>query len=363
MRECLAPAAGARPQEKGRVDVSWYNLKGKHLIATKDWSDEDLRFLFDLAADLKRRYYAGEIVHPLPDREFYMLFFNDSTRTRHSFETAMTQLGGHAEYVNPENMRLTLDRVPTGKGESIRDTMEVLNRFGQGVGIRLLSSKVSSYGEATRLIEEFASWARIPVINMMSDIWHPCQALTDLFTLKEKLGPDLRGKKLVVTWAYSPHCRDWASSQETAALAVRMGMDVTVAQPPGYGLSSEAVELTRHYCAAGGGDFQMVDDMDEALRGADVVYPRNWISLDYHRHGKDAELELCAKFKHWSYNRGKRDKLTNRALLMHCMPIDRENEATSDLIDDPEVSILYDEAENRLHVQKAILAATMGGRL
>ncbi len=343
--------------------MSWYHLKGKHLIATKDWSDEDLRILFDLTAELKRRYYSGEIVHPLQDKEFYMLFFNDSTRTRHSFETAMTQLGGHAEYVNPGNMRLTLDRNPTGKGESIRDTVEVLSRFGQGVGIRLLASKVGSYGEATRIIEEFAAWARIPVINMMSDFWHPCQSLTDLFTLREKIGPDLRGRKLVVTWAYSPHCRDWASSQDTAALAVRLGMNVTVAQPPGYDLSPEAVELMRQYSLDGGGKFEMVNDMDEALRGADVVYPRNWISLDYHKHDKQEELALSSKFKDWTFTRQRRDKLTNKAVLMHCMPIDRENEATSDLIDDPELSILYDEAENRLHVQKAILTATMGGRL
>jgi len=343
--------------------VSWYHLKGKHLISTKDWSDEDIGILFDLAAELKARLYSGEIYHPLQDKEFYMLFFNDSTRTRHSFETAMTQLGGHAEYVNPQNMRLTLDRVPTGKGESIRDTIEVLSRFGQGVGIRLLASKVGSIGEATRIIEEFATWSHIPIINMMSDIWHPCQALTDLFTLREKFGRNLRGKKLVVTWAYSPHLRDWASSQETAALAVRMGLDVTIAQPPEYNLSPEAVDLMQQYSRQGGGKFEMVNDMDEALRGADIVYPRVWITQNYYENGKEAELALAAKYKGWTYNRERRDKLTNKgSILMHCMPIDRENEATSDLIDDPEVSILYDEAENRLHVQKAILTAVMGGR-
>jgi ornithine carbamoyltransferase len=343
--------------------VSWYHLKGKHLVSTKDWSEEDLRLLFNLASDLKRRLYAGEIYHPLPDKEFYMLFFNDSTRTRHSFETAMTQLGGHAEYVNPGNMRLTLDRVPTGKGESIRDTIEVLSRFGQGVGIRLLTSKVGEIGEANRIIEEFATWSRVPIINMMSDIWHPCQALTDLFTLQEKFGPDLRGKKLTVTWAYSPHLRDWASSQETAALAVRLGMDVAVAQPPEFDLSPEAVDLMKQYSAQGGGKFTMVNDMDEGLRGADVVYPRVWISQDFYQHGKEAELALAGKYHDWTYNRTRRSELTAKgSFLMHCMPIDRENEATSDLIDDPEISILYDEAENRLHVQKALLTAVMGGR-
>lgn len=342
--------------------MSWYYLRGKDLISTKDWSDEDLRLVFDLAAILKQKHYSGQRYHTLEDKEFYMMFFNDSTRTRHSFETAMSQLGGHAEYVRPENMRLTLDPVPTGKGESIKDTAKVLSRFGDGIGIRLLASKVKEYGEANRLIEEFAHWADIPVINMMSDLWHPCQAMTDIFTLKEKFGPDLRGKKLVVTWAYSPHLRDWASAQETAALAVRSGMDVVIAQPPEYSLSPEAMELAKKYSENGGGKFEMVNDMDEALEGADVVYPRNWITLDYHKRGKEDELALAAKYKDWCFTRKRRDELTNNAILMHCMPIDRENEAENDLIDDPEVSILYDEAENRLHVQKAILTATMGGR-
>jgi len=242
------------------IQVSWYNLKGKDLINTDDWSKEELDILFELSADLKRRHYSNQRYHTLEDKSFYMLFFNDSTRTRHSFETALTQLGGHAEYVNPGNMRLTLDRVPTGKGESIRDTAEVLSRFGNGLGIRLLASKVSEYGEATRIIEEFATWASIPVINMMSELWHPCQALTDVFTMKEKLGDGLQGKKLVVTWAYSPHLRDWASAQETAALSVRYGMDVVIAQPPEYSLSPEAMELARKYAAAGGGKFERSEE-------------------------------------------------------------------------------------------------------
>jgi ornithine carbamoyltransferase len=342
--------------------MSWFHLAGKDLISTKDWTKEELDIVLDVAADFKRKHYTRrDLTEVLKGKSFFMLFFNDSTRTRHSFECAMTQLGGHAQYVRPENMRLTLDPNPTGKGESIKDTAEVLSRFGDGIGIRLLASSVQTYGGATAIIEEFAKHASIPVINMMSEFWHPCQALTDLFTMQEKLR-DIRGKKLVVTWAYSPHARDWASAQETAMLAARYGVNVTIAHPPGYDLVPECMELTKKYAAESGAKVEVVNDFDEALVGADIVYPRNWVTLRYHEHGKEEENRMALKYKDWRFTRAKRDKLTNKAALLHCMPIDRNNEADSDLIDDPEVSWLYDEAENRLHVQKAILALTMGGR-
>jgi ornithine carbamoyltransferase len=341
--------------------MSWHHLRGKDLINTKDWTKEELDILLDVAADFKRRLYSRIPLNSLDRKTFAMLFFNDSTRTRHSFETALTQLGGHAQYVRSENMRLTLDPNPTGKGESIKDTAEVLSRFVDGIGIRLLARSVPEFGRATAIIEEFAKWASIPVINMMSDIWHPCQAMSDLMTMKEKID-DLRGKKLVVTWAYSNQMRDWASAQETAILAARYGMQDTVARPPEFVFTPGIIETGKQYAAANGTKFEEVEDFDEALRDADVVYPRVWVTMDYHNHSQEEELAIAGKYKDWQFTREKRDKLTNKARMIHCMPIDRDSEASSDLIDDPEASWLYDEAENRLHMQKAILAVTMGGR-
>lgn len=344
--------------------MSLFDLKGKDLITTCDWTDEEIAHIFELAADLKKKLYAGVAHEILKNKTFVMMFFNDSTRTRHSFDTGMTQLGGNAQYVRPENMRLSIDPVPTGKGESIKDTANVLSRLADGIGIRLLAQSVKKFGDANKIIEEFARYASIPVINMMSEIWHPCQALTDIFTFKEKNGKrSLKGKKLVIHWAYSPHARDWASVQETALLALRNEMDVVIAQPEEYSLVPEVMDMGKEYAAQKGCKFEFTDCLDDALAGADYVYPRNWITLDYHERGKAEEIKLAEKYKDWCFTEARWAKITNKkAKLTHCMPIDPNNEADVSLIDNPEVSILYDQAENRLHVQKAILTLTMGGR-
>lgn len=342
--------------------MGWSELEGKDLISIKDWTKEELDIVLDAAWQMKRMYYSSILHHCLPDKTFFMLFFNDSTRTRTSFESAMTQLGGHAQYIRPETMRLTLDPIPTGKGESIKDTAEVLSRMGHGIGIRLLVDPVKKMGEATAIEYEFARWAKVPVINMMSDYWHPCQAITDIMTLIEKFG-DLRGKKITVTWAYSPWARDWGSITSTTMIYARYGMDVTLAYPGGYDIVPEAVELAKQYARGSSGSFRIVNDMDEALEGADVVFPRNWITLRRYEIGREEEIRLAGKHRDWKFTRERWEKLTNRAHLLHVMPIDRGNEADSDLIDDGEVSWLYDQAENRLHSQKAILALTLGGRI
>lgn len=343
--------------------MGYSKLYGKDMISIKDWSKEELNVVLELAAQLKRAYYGGQTFPYLKDKTFFMLFFADSTRTRTSFEAAMTELGGHAQYIRPETMRLSLERIPTGKGESIKDTASVLSRMGHGIGIRLLVDQVREVGEATAIEYEFAKWSSVPVINMMSDYWHPCQAITDMMTLKEKLG-DVRGKKITVSWAYSPWARDWGSITSTAMIYARYGMDVTLAYPEGYELlPAESIELAKGYAEESGGAFRIVNDMNEALRGADVVFPRNWVTAKRYGHGREEEIHLAERHKGWKFTREKREKLTNRAHLLHVMPIDRENEADSDLVDDPEVSWLYDQAENRLHSQKAILALTMGGRM
>ncbi len=344
--------------------MSLYDLKGKDLITTCDWTDEEIEYIFKLAEQIKEKHYSGESFKPLLDKSYAMMFFNNSTRTRHSFETGVTQLGGHAQFVRPDTMRLSIDPVPTGKGESIKDTANVLSRFVDGLGIRLIAESVSEFGMANKIIKEFAEHADIPVINMMSELWHPCQALTDIFTLREKeANESLKKKKMVIHWAYSPHARDWASVQETAALGARNGMDVVVAQPDIYDLVPEAVEAGKKYAEMSGGSYEVTNDLDGALEGADYVYPRNWITLDYFEHGKEKEKEIAKDYKDWRFTKERWEKNTGgKAKLMHCMPIDPNNEADVELIDDPEISILYDEAENRLHVQKAILTALMAGK-
>lgn len=342
--------------------MSWFQLAGKDLISTKDWTKEELEIVLKVTDQLKSMYYAGLPHHALPDKTFLMLFFNTSTRTRLSFESAMTQLGGHAQYIAAAtDLRLSLAEKP-GAGETIKDTAKVMARYANGIGIRLLEDKVSRYGKGTEIMYKFADHAEIPVINMASDVWHPCQALTDLYTMREKLGPDLNGVKYTIMWAYSPWVRSWGSVQEDFLIAARFGMDVVVAHPPGYDLDPEVIQLTREYAAEGGGKFEVTNELDDALSGATIVFPRGWMSPRRYEIGKDAEIKMAEKFTDWKYTRMRQKKLAKPGYLMHVMPVDRGNEADPELCDDPELSWMYDQAENRLHVQKAILALTMSGR-
>jgi len=341
--------------------MSWFHLAGKDLISIKDWTDEELEIVLKVTDHLKSLYYQG-VPHPtLQYKTFLMLFFNTSTRTRQSFETAMTQLGGHAQFIAAETMRLSLEDKP-GAGETIKDTAKVMARFSDGIGIRLLEDKISRYGEGTEIMYKIAEHAEVPVINMASDIYHPCQALTDIYTMREKLG-DVRGKKYVITWAYSPWVRSLCSIQSDLLIAARFGMDVVLAHPPEYELDKNVLDLTERYASKSGGSFTIVHDMDEALEGATVVFPRNWMTLKRYESGKEKEREIAAKYKDWRYTVRRQKELCSPGYLLHVMPVDQGNEADPEICDDPELSWIYDQAENRLHVQKAILTLTMGGRL
>ncbi len=341
--------------------MSWFELAGKDLISIKDWTDEELRVVLQVTDHLKALHYEGVPHYPLKDKTFLMLFFNTSTRTRLSFETAMTQLGGHAQYIDASTLRLSLEDRP-GAGETIKDTAKVMARYADGIGIRLLEDKVSRYGEGTEIMYRFAQYAEVPVINMASDVYHPCQALTDIYTLKEKLG-ELRGVKYVIMWAYSPWVRSWGSIQSELLIAARFGMEVVLAHPKEYELDREIIELTEKYAEESGGKFEVTRDLDDALKGAVVVFPRNWMSPRRYEIGKEEEIKLAQKYIDWKYTVKRQRELCKPGYLMHVMPVDRGNEADPELCDDPDLSFIYDQAENRLHVQKAIMALTMGGRL
>ena len=338
--------------------MSWYDLKGKNLISVKDWSKEELDILLRVANDLKSRYYSGETLNALENKTFMMLFFNSSTRTRQSFEAGMSQLGGHSQFLAPETMRISLSREPGG-GESIKDTTKVMGRYAEGAGVRILEDKVDYYGQGTEIMYEMGKYSSIPVINMASDIYHPCQSMTDIMTMQEKVG-DLKNKKIAVTWVHSPWVRSWGSIQSNILTSALFGMNVHLAHPEGYELDPDVLDLTEENANKSGGSFTVTNDMDEAIEDADIVYPRNWMSPDRYEIGKDKEVEMARQHEDWKYTREKQ-ALADPGYLLHCMPVDRGNEVGDDIVDDPELSFIYDQAENRLHLQKALMALTMGG--
>jgi len=341
--------------------MSWFDLAGRDLISETDWSLEEFNLAMKVTDQLKGNYYSRK-PHPyLEYKTFAMLFFSGSTRTRMSFETAMTQLGGHSQFINPSTMRLSLEEKP-GAGESIRDTAKAMARFCDGIGIRLLDDQIRYYGHGNEIMRRFAEEAEVPIINMASDVNHPCQSLTDIYTLHEKLDGDVKNKKIVVMWGYSPWIRGRCSVQGTALISAMYGMDVVVANPPEFDLDPAVMQKCRELASTSGGSFEISHDLDQALDGATVVFPRNWFTGSRYDIGKEEELKVAEKYRDWRYTTERQQKLCDPGYLLQCMPVDRGYEADVEVCDNT-LSWMYDQAENRLHTQKAIMVLTMGGRL
>ncbi len=340
--------------------MSWFDLAGRDLISELDWTREEYDIAMKVTDQMKGLTYSGK-AHPyLEYKTFAMLFFAGSTRTRMSFETAMTQLGGHSQFLNPSTMRMSLEDKP-GAGETVKDTAKAMARFCDGIGIRLLDDSIDYYGHGDLVMKKFAEHAEVPVINMASDINHPCQSLTDIYTMHEKLG-SVRGKKIVVMWAYTPWIRGRCSVQGTALISAMYGMDVVVANPPEYDFDPVILGQCRDLAARSGGSFDVEHDLDKALDGATVVFPRNWFTDRRYDIGKEEELKIASNYVDWRFTADRQKKLCSPGHLLQCMPVDRGNEADPEVCDN-ELSWIYDQAENRLHTQKAILTLTMGGRI
>lgn len=326
------------------------NLRGKDYITTQEWTCEQLDTVLDVAYDLKRRFALGEPHRLLPDKTVFLVFFDKSTRTRNAFEAGITQLGGHAHDLSPSVMQIS-------HGESPKDTGIILSRYGHGIAIRhdLIP------GEGNTYIREVAKWASVPIINMQCDVDHPTQTIADLMTLQEKFGRNLKGLKVAVSWAYAPsYAKPLSVPQGLISLLPRYGIEVTLAHPKGWELMPDIMKEARENAKAGGGKLTVTQHMDEAFKGADVVYPKSWGILSLFDKPEEA-LKKAERHKHWICDE-KRMKLASRhALYMHCLPADRGAEVTDAVIDGPQ-SVVYDQAENRLHTAKSLMALTMGGR-
>lgn len=331
------------------VKVERSTLIGRDFIETIDWAPAEIDEAIAVALELKADFKAVRPHRLLPDKTLFMLFLDKSTRTRNAFESGMTQLGGHAIYLDAEKTQVA-------HGESPKDMGIILSRYGHGLAIR---HDLAPY-EGNAWMREIARWADIPLINLQCDVDHPTQTIADLMTLREHRGDDLRGLRVAVSWAYAPsYAKPLSVPQGLATLLPRFGMDVVLAHPPGWELMPEAIEKAQAAASEGGGSLTFCDDIDEAFEDADVVYPKSWGRIDAFSN-EQAALAESARFRDWICDERRLALAKPDALYMHCLPADRGTEVTDAVIDGPQ-SVVYDEAENRMHTGKALLALTMGG--
>ncbi len=336
------------------------NFRNKHFITTNDWTRQELDTVFEVAFDLKRRFAVGEPHRYLPDKTLFMIFFEQSTRTRNSMEAGMTQLGGHAHDLTPDKMQLS-------HGESAKDTAIILSRMGHGI-----ASRNCFYGIGNAYLNEMARYATVPILSLQDDIYHPFQGLADLMTIFEYFGRNPKGLKVTISWAYAKsHAKPLSVPQTQILLFPRYGIDVTVAHPKEFPLSREIVEQAKKNAEAGGGSVRFTNDMDAGIEGAQIVIPKNWggfgaYTMEEYLQNEDAcRAEMAAnleKHSDWIFDRRRVGLADKNVKMMHALPADRGREVTDDVIDDESISIVYDEAENRLHTAKAVMALTMGGR-
>ena len=322
------------------------DLRGRDLITEQEWTLEELETVFDVAWDLKRRRALGEPHALLRDKVLAMLFFFTSTRTRTSFEAGMAQLGGHAMFIDSQTTQIA-------HGDTAKEIGEIVGRYSDGIAIRQCD-----WNFGNQYIREVAKYSRVPVLNMQCDVYHPFQILADAMTLMERFGRNLKGRKIAVSWAYAASYQKPISvPQSLILLMTRLGMNVALAHPPEYRLMPEIVEQARENARRSGGSLEITHDMDEAFKDADAVYPKSWGALLTTTDNAES-ARIGKQYTDWICDARRMALAKEHAVYMHCLPADRGLEVTDEVIDGPQ-SVVYDEAENRLHVQKAVMALTM----
>jgi N-acetylornithine carbamoyltransferase len=322
------------------------DLRGRDLISDLDFSKEEVETILDVAWDLKKKRALGEPHAYLRDKTLGMLFFFSSTRTRSSFEAGMAQLGGHAAFIESRTTQVS-------HGDTEKELGEILGRYFDGIAIRHVD-----WGIGNRYLNNVASASRVPVLNMQDEIYHPHQCLADIMTIIEKKGRNLRGKKIVVSWAYaSSYLKPVSVPQSLILQMPRFGLDVTLAHPPEFELMPEIMEQAREQADKFDVNFDVVHDMEEGFADADVVYAKSWGPL-MTTHDPEEGKQIQDQYKDWITDARKMALADKDAIYMHPLPADRDVEVTSEVMDGPQ-SVVYDQAENRLHAQKAVMALTM----
>ncbi|WP_303839524.1 ornithine carbamoyltransferase [Selenomonas ruminantium] len=308
-------------------------LKGRDMLSIHDLSVDEVQEILALSHELKAKQKAGIEHHLLKGKTLGMIFEKSSTRTRVSFEVGMYQLGGQALFLSNRDLQL-------GRGEPIKDTARVLSRYLDGIMIR-------TYGHDR--VEELAKYADIPVINALTDLLHPCQVLTDLLTIQEHKGKNLKGLKM----AYVGDGNNMTNSYMYGC--AKAGMTFVAATPADYKPDATVTKQAKEDAKLTGASIELVTDPVEAVKGADIVVTDTWASM-----GQEDEHDARKKiFAPYQVNKELMAHADKRAIVMHCLPAYRGEEITEEVLE-ANAHVIFDEAENRLHTQKAIMALTMG---
>ncbi len=336
-------------------------MSGRDFLAMEDWSPEAMDRLLALATRVKR----GEITGGLERKVLAAVFLDPSLRTRSSMETAMFLHGGHALVLEPGRGSWALETesgavMDGATVEHIKEAARVLARYADALAVRVFPKGTDwAVEREDRVIKDFARFSDKPVINLESSRRHPCQALADAMTLVERLG-ETRGKRFVLTWAWHPKALPTAVPASAAIAAARLGMEVVVTRPPGFDLDPDDMSLVRRIAGESGGSVQLCDDIDAGVAGADAVYVKSWGSLQAFGRPEE-EVALREPFREWRLTERRLRRTRNGSgIVMHCLPVRRNVEIDDAVLDGPN-SVVVDEAENRLHAQRALLLEIMGG--
>jgi N-acetylornithine carbamoyltransferase len=332
----------------------------RDFLTTGDWTRAELEGLIESALRFKRGDNGSR---PLAGRSVALVFFNPSLRTRASMQVGVYELGGNGVVLEPGGTSWTLEHregvvMDTDKTEHVAEFVRVLGRYCVGIGVRTFAA-LRDWEEERRdpILNAFARYSDVPVINLESAMHHPCQSMADMLTVREHLG-EVR-KRVVLTWAWHPKPLPMAVPNSFALAAAQMGHDLTVAHPRGYELDDELIASVKRQAESAGGSLHVTNEMDEAFDHAEVVYAKSWGSRRFYGAPEKDIEERAAYRDHWIVDE-QRMARTGDALFMHCLPV-RRNVIVTDGVIDSARSVVIDEAENRLHIQKAIMARLLGG--
>jgi len=331
-------------------------MTARDFLDTTDLSPTEFAQILDLAAQLKSGSLRAE--HALRGRVLAMIFMDPSLRTRTSFEVAMVRHGGHAVVLEPGRSSWALETrrgvVMDGTSvEHIAEAARVLGRYADAVALRAFP-KGTSWDEERhdRTLRDFAHYCEKPLINLESTRRHPCQGLADALLLRERLG-STQGRRFTLTWGPHPKALPTAVPASAALAAAQLGMQVTIAHPPGFDLDPEDVSAISQAAQAAGGSLQISHDQGDALRGAEAVYVKSWGAVRCFGRPEE-EAALRAPHRAWKFSSALLNGAAPSAFVMHCLPVRRNVEIDEDVLDGPQAAVI-DQAENRLHVQRALL--------